>query len=100
MIGVISEGHSDRAVIVNIIRGITNCEKSDVQSLRPIYTLDATDKGILDEATFSTWSLVKKECEDKKLIEEFLAIEGNDFIVIHIDTAEADEYGIDKPQKD
>jgi hypothetical protein len=100
MIGIISEGHSDRAVIVNIVKGITGLSATQMQSLRPIYTLDATDKALLEENTFSNWSLVKKECEERKIIEEFLAIEDNDYIIIQIDTAEADEYGVQKPIKD
>lgn len=100
MIGIISEGHSDRAVIQSILKGVANINRSETQSLRPTYALDETDKANLDESTFSNWSLVKKECEERQLIEEFFAIEGNDYIIVHIDTAEAEEYGINKPVKD
>jgi hypothetical protein len=96
-IGVISEGHSDRAVITNIILGITGLDKSHLIALRPIDTLDETDKAIRDPKTFSTWSLVKKECEKRELIDGFLAIEGQDFIALHLDTAEAEQYGIKRP---
>jgi len=98
-IGVISEGHADRAVITNLLSGILGIDTSSVKALRPIYTLDETDKSLLDEATFSTWSLVQKECEQRELIDGFLAFEGQDFIVIHIDTAEAGQYGIARPHK-
>ena len=98
-IGVISEGHADRAVIANLISGILNVDCSLVRALRPVDKYDETDKFILDSSNFSTWSVIKKECEERQLIDAFLAIEGNDFIVIHIDSAEADEYGVKRPHR-
>lgn len=98
-IGVISEGHADRAVIENIIVGLTGLDRSDIDALRPIYTTDETDKALLSTKTFSTFSVVKEECEKRDLIDGFLAIEGQDFVVIHIDTAEADQYEINRPDK-
>jgi hypothetical protein len=98
-IGVISEGHSDRAVIENIIVGITGLDRNDIVALRPIYTTDETDKAFIGTKAFSTWSVVKDECEKRELIDGFLAFEGQDFVVIHIDTAEAEHYGILRPAK-
>lgn len=98
-IGVISEGHADRAVIENILRGLTNLDSSDIIALRPIYNLDETDKAHRSALTFSTWSIIKEECEERELIDGFLLMEDQDFVVIHIDTAEADEYGIKRPTK-
>ncbi|MDJ1472719.1 hypothetical protein QNI19_03075 [Cytophagaceae bacterium DM2B3-1] len=99
-IGVISEGHADRAVITNILIGLLGIDESDIEPLRPIYALDETDKALrADPRTFGSWSSVKEECEKRELIDGFLAIEGQDFIVIHIDTAEASEYGITRPDK-
>ncbi len=98
-IGVISEGHADRAVIQNIIAGLTGLDRNDIEAIRPIYTTDETDKAILNTKTFSTWSVVKEECEKRELIDGFLAFEGQDFVVIHIDTAEAEHYGIKRPEK-
>jgi len=98
-IGVISEGHADRAVITNIITGITGIDKSDIEAIRPIYNLDETDKAIVNPKSFSTWSVVKEECVSRELIDGFLAFEGQDFVVIHIDSAEADQYGINRPDK-
>jgi hypothetical protein len=98
-IGVISEGHADRAVVTNIIAGITGIDKSEIEALRPTYSLDETDKALVDPNTFSTWSVVREECQKRQLIDGFLAFEGQDFVVIHIDTAEADQYGIDRPDK-
>lgn len=97
-IGVISEGHADRAVIQNIIIGVTGLDTSDFIALRPAYKLDETDKAN-NPNTFGSYSLIKKECEDRELIDQFLQIEGQDFIVLHIDTAEADNYGITRPDK-
>lgn len=86
-IGVISEGHADRAVILNILVGVLKIDSSDVISLRPIYEKDETDKALNNPLTKSSYSVIKEECESKNLIDGFLSIEGQDFIVIHIDTA-------------
>ena len=96
-IGVISEGHADRAVISNILTGILEIDRSEITSLRPIYTSDETDKALNNPKTKSSYSVIKEECESKELINGFLSIEGQDFIVIHIDTAEADKYGVNRP---
>lgn len=98
-IGVISEGHADRAIITNILIGITGIDINDIEPLRPIYNLDETDKAILNPQNFSSWSVVKEECESKQLIEGFLALEGQDFVVIHIDSAESSEYGVERPKE-
>lgn len=98
-IGIISEGHADRAVITNILIGLTGIDPSDIESLRPIDKFDETDKATINPLKFGGWNSVKEECEGRKLIDEFLAIEGQDFIVIHIDTAEADQFGIKRPNK-
>lgn len=98
-IGIISEGHADRAVITNILMGATGIDRNDIEALRPIYNLDETDKALINPQSFSTWSVVKEECETRNLIDGFLAFEGQDFVVIHMDTAEADEYGIHRPDK-
>jgi hypothetical protein len=98
-IGVISEGHADRAVITNIVIGITGIDLNDIEAIRPVYCYDETDKALLNVQTFSTWSVVKEECERRELIDGFLAFEGQDFVIIHIDTAEAEYYGITRPDK-
>lgn len=98
-IGIISEGHADRAVIENILIGLIGIENFEIQPLRPIINLDETDKSNKNAQTFSSWSIVKDECEKRELIDGFLAFEGQDFIVIHIDTAEAELYGIKRPEK-
>ena len=99
-VGLICEGHSDRAVIENILNGFCDVDSSDIIPLRPQELLDETSKTyLMDESEFSTGSLVKKECEEKELIEDFLLIEGNEFIIIHFDTAEVDEYLVHRPAK-
>lgn len=98
-IGVISEGHADRAVIENILIGLTGLDKSDIIALRPIYNLDETDKAYKNVLTFGGWSIIKEECEERELIDGFLLMQNQDFVVIHIDTAEADQYGIKRPNK-
>lgn len=98
-IGVISEGHADRAVVTNIIVGLTGIDRSEIIALRPTYLKDETDKAADDPNTKSSYSIIKKECEERELIDGFLAIEGQEFVVIHIDTAEADRYGVKRPDK-
>ncbi len=98
-IGVICEGHADRAVIINILTGLTGLDSSAIEPLRPVYAKDETDKAIVDPLTFSNWSIVKQECESRELIDGFLAIEDQEFITIHIDSAESHEYGIIRPDR-
>lgn len=98
-IGIISEGHADRAVITNILTGITGIDSSDIEPLRPTDKYDLTDKSSKNKLSFGGWNAVQEECETRRLIDEFLSIEGQDFIVIHLDTAEADQYNINRPVK-
>lgn len=98
-IGVICEGGADRAVITNILTGLTGIDSSDIEPLRPIDKKDATDKAASDPLTFGGWTAVKEECETRKQIDEFLSLEGQDYIVIHLDTAEAEQYGVTRPDK-
>ena len=99
-LGVICEGHTDRVVISNVLKGIHGIDSSQIDPLRPQDSLDETDIANLPEEYFSNWSIVKSECESREKIRKFLTIEGNDFVIIHIDSAEADEYGIVRPSKD
>lgn len=98
-IGVISEGHADRAVIENILIGVIGVDSVDIVPIRPQYLYDETDKAKLDPLAFSNWAIVVEECQKKELINKFFTIEGQDFIVIHLDTAEADLYGVKRPVK-
>ncbi|MGJ1481372.1 hypothetical protein [Sphingobacterium multivorum] len=95
IIGVISEGHADRAVITNILKGTLGIDDSNIRALLPINKLDETDRSrVKDIEEFGGWTSVKNECIEKKIIRQFLAMDGQDFIVIHLDTAEASQYGI------
>lgn len=99
MIGVISEGTSDQAVISNILSGICKIDSSEISFIRPNDAVDETDISGNQDLTLGGWSRVKMECENNELIDQFLTIEGNEFIIIHIDTAECQEYGITRPEK-
>lgn len=98
-VGIISEGHSDRAVIAMVILKATSLDVTDIKPIRPVYKLDATDIAGNDDKTISNWTHVKRECEEKEMISAFLSIEGQDFIVLHIDTAEAELYEVIRPNK-
>jgi len=99
-IGVICEGHTDRAVICNILKGFKGIDSSLIVPLRPDYSRDETDLAELPADSFSNWTIVKKECENRIKISNFLSIEGQDIVIVHIDSAESDEYGVPKPLKD
>ncbi|WP_405610928.1 hypothetical protein [Polaribacter sp. Asnod1-A03] len=99
-IGIICEGHTDRAVIQNILKGLKGIDSSEIAALRPDLSVDETDRSQMSEDNFSNWSLVKSECENQEKIDRFLSIEGNDFVVIQIDADMSDEYGVPKPIKD
>lgn len=99
-IGVICEGHTDRAVIRNILKGLKGVDSSQIVPLRPDYSVDETDLSQMTVDNYSNWSLVKAECENQVKIDRFLSIEGHDFVIIHIDSDCSDEYGVTKPVKD
>ncbi len=99
-IGVICEGHTDRAVITNILKGLKGLDSADIIPLRPENSLDETDLANIPPDQFSNWLAVKEECETKTKLNRFLSFEGQDAVVIHIDSAESDEYGVAKPVKD
>ncbi len=98
-IGIICEGRSDCAVIINILKGLTKLDSSSFVPLRPTDTKDETDKAVIDPLTFSSWSVVKQECKARTRIDEFFQFEGNEFIVIHMDSAECEEYPVKRPAR-
>lgn len=98
-IGIISEGYSDRAVITNILKGLIQIDDADIQPLRPVYNYDATTLAVKPIELISSWTVVREECIKRTKITEFLAIAGQDFVVIHIDAAEAENYGVVRPAK-
>jgi hypothetical protein len=96
-IGVICEGHTDRAVISNILKGLKNIDSSQIIPLRPENNKDETDLALLPPDTFSNWPTVKWECEKREKIEKFFLFEGNDFVIIQIDADKSSEFGVQKP---
>ena len=98
-IGVICEGHTDRVVIENILKGLKDIDSSQIIPLRPQSDFDETDLAAMPVDSFGGWGAVKEECESRTKIDEFLSLEGNDHIIIHIDSAESDDYGVSKPVK-
>jgi len=99
-IGIIAEGHSDRAVIVNILHRLIGIDINDIIPIRPVDIYDETDLANIPKEQFGGWDSVKKECERKELIPLFFERLGNNFLTIHIDTAESAQYGIVQPTKD
>ncbi len=93
-IAIIAEGRSDIIVLENILMGIVGLDLSDIEYLRPQSAYDATHLAMMSESNKSTWSLVREECITKDKIEKFFQIEGNEFVVIHLDAAEREEYEI------
>lgn len=96
-IGIIAEGHADRAVIENILTGLTGLDSSSFVPLRPSDLTDETDNWKNAPGSFGSWTHVKNECQARELIDPFLLLDDHDFIVLHIDSAEAHLYGVTKP---
>lgn len=97
-IGIVCEGPSDAAVIINILKGTTGLDSSNFVPILPV--IDNTSKAHLSPDTFSSWTVVLKECTEKKKILPFLGQRDSTHLVIQIDTAEANDYGIDYPNLD
>ncbi len=104
-VGIIAEGHSDRAVITNILKGLLNINQTDIKYIRPQDPdeIDETDLSQMQAEEFSNWTIVKQECIDKIEINKFFdKIENNRFIVIHLDTDTRFEkgYEVSEPSKE
>lgn len=98
-IGIIAEGTSDIAVIMNILKGITGLEYSQFVPLQPKTSFDRTHLAHLDPDQKGGWSLIKKECIEKNKIGPFFALSDSSQIVIHLDAAEAEDYPVVRPDK-
>ena len=94
-IGIVCEGPSDMAVIVNILKGVTGLDTNNFVPLVPV--LDNTSKAHLNPDTFSSWSVVVAECQQKRKIERFFKQTDSAYLVVHLDTAEAESYGVEIP---
>lgn len=98
--GIIAEGKSDMAVITNILKGKLGIDKSDIAYLVPELEKDETDLAIMPPEQFSSWSVVKAKCEEGNVIRDFLdIIDDGRFLVIHLDSAEREKYGIENLTK-
>ncbi|CAL1519389.1 hypothetical protein [Chitinophaga sp. MM2321] len=98
-IGIISEGGADTAVITNILKGITGLDSSNFVPIRPRLSFDNTTLQHLDPDQKGGWSLVQLECQEKKKIDDFFSLEDATHIIVHIDSAEAEQYGIRRSDK-
>jgi hypothetical protein len=95
--GIIAEGKTDLAVIRNILKGRLGIDQSDIQYFSPELRFDETDLSQMQKSEFSNWTIVKKHCQDRIIIHDFLenSIDDNRFLVIQIDAAERNEIGFD-----
>jgi hypothetical protein len=102
-VGLVAEGRGDLAVLVNILKGALGLDFEDIQFIRPEYDLDETDIHAQTEAQRGGWVRVKRECEERTRIREFVgnAIDDEILVVIQIDTAEAHEQGfeVERPSR-
>lgn len=98
-IGIIAEGFSDILVVKNVLKALTGIDMSEMHAIRPIESFDETD---LAEMNFSNWQLVLESCKDESLISTFFELfDGDNIMIVHIDTAERGEVGYDiiEPQR-
>ncbi|MFT5913613.1 MAG: hypothetical protein ACJAWV_002676 [Flammeovirgaceae bacterium] len=97
-IAIIAEGRDDQAVITNILKGVLAIESANIICLRPELASDETDLSGKN-TTLGGMSRVINECKEKERLDMFLAFADQEKIVIHLDTAEAHEFGVVKPTK-
>jgi hypothetical protein len=100
-VGLIAEGRFDLAVLDGVLKGA--CGISNTQYLRPEFTTDRTDRSAGYQAPsaveFSNFEIVKQECESRQKIREFFdtGLDDERWLVVQIDTAEAEKYGVERP---
>lgn len=101
-IGIIAEGTEDQAVIRLILKAY-GVDGSDMVDIRPSLQRDATDAA---DPSIGTFQGVKNACEGKDGLrpdfERFFIFPDNEFMVIHLDTAEIDnqDFTFDRPLKE
>jgi len=100
-IGIIAEGKSDLAVIRNILKGKIQLDSSNMTFLQPELDFDETDIHNMSKEQFSNWELVKQACVEKNKLVDFFSVEEERYIILQIDTAEAEEinYEVERPEK-
>jgi hypothetical protein len=98
-IGIIAEGRPDQAVLENIIESFG--DDYEVILIRPELLKDETDIKLQNDAAAGGLARVKKDCEEQTLFDSFFAFDfmGEDLLVIQIDTAEIEDYGVVRPAK-
>ncbi len=99
-IGLITEGLPDQAVIRNIIHA--HIDDFNFDPIRPIDLVDETDIHKKNNAAAGGFARVKKDCEEKDLFQNFFALEivgKKNFMIIQLDTAEVDNFNIERPEK-
>jgi hypothetical protein len=96
--GIVAEGRADLAVITNVLKGAVRVDDQDIQWLVPEYRRDETDRHDPPKAGFSNWELVRTACVDGGGIAEFFdsPVADEKWVVIHVDAAEADLYGVER----
>ena len=103
IVGIFAEGRGDLAVITNILKGFLEIDRSDLRYELPEYELDQTDLHTMSIGEHSSWTVVKKVCEERQRIDKFFdnPVEQRSFIVLHLDTAERqrDDYNVKEPTK-
>jgi hypothetical protein len=96
-IGIIAEGTTDQAVLINLLRAF-GVDSSQIIRIRP--AADESDRHHPSGTrSFGGWPYVQQDCADGARIAQFFSVAGNDLLVIHLDTAEADQYGVERPEK-
>lgn len=100
-IGIIAEGKSDLAVIRNILKGKIQFDSSNIAFLQPELDFDETDLHNMSKEQFSNWELVKQACVEKNKLINFFSVEEERYIILQIDTAEAEKinYEVERPEK-
>lgn len=84
-----AEGRADLAVLENVLYGALPGEELEFRYMLPELDFDETDKAHLDPNSFSSWTVIKKECLEKnKLTAAAMLASDQDLIVLHIDAAE------------
>jgi hypothetical protein len=100
-IGIIAEGTEDQAVIRLILKAY-GVDGSDIVAIRPSLQRDATDAA---DSSIGTFQGVKNACEGKDGLrpdfERFFIFLDNQFMAIHLDTAEIEQqnFAFTKPLK-
>ena len=65
IVGIFAEGRGDLAVISNILKGALNIDRADVRYELPEFELDQTDLSVMPEQQNSSWTVVKKVCQER-----------------------------------